>query len=704
MKFLRRNDRLSWLIVALSLVVQSVYAMGLQGHLLGSFPVLTAEAYDAWARHWIHGQGLSPDVFRHAAGYFLIVALVYFVTNASFWFLYMLQAVLVALACGVLSAWCGARYSRRWGWWVGIVTALNGPLIFFAFQISPASWAFCGMVGLILGFDWLCRRNLPWAWFVAGGCFVVAGWVHPVLMAGGAGGLAAFLLFGSPQVSSKERVRLFGRAVAGSMSVGLLLGLFVYSNVKVFTVFPAQDSQILYLTHHGESCEQRNPRPGPGWDRIVRWARAHDAISLKDQRAFFSERAFYSLGHEPLRWVFRWFEKVAQITSGREPGGDLSPYVSHEVSPLLRGLVWRMGGFGFPWGFLVPLALVGWVVNRRRFPPWFYGVTLGCILAGIIFRVTSEYRLGLLPLLAVMSAGGATHLWDSVRLVNVRRAVIVWAASMALAVLISLPGPFCSERVDYHAAWRVAVAQRALTRGDVILARRMYEEAVILAPGNPVVANGLANVHLAEGNLETAAEHVRRALALAGDYALAWFNLALIEELQGRDEAAIEAFTVGLSFQSWRGQAHHDLARLLIRQGDREQALFHLSYAIELDPYVPENVIVLLDLLLRENNFAEAMPFVERARGMVPVDSKLAARAGIAAWRNGGFNEAAGYFAVALALDPDDPVAAYGMAGLLLQEGLYDRARMFYSQAFAIDPIGRNVWLTRDEVNWFETD
>ena len=80
-------------------------------------------------------------------------------------------------------------------------------------------------------------------------------------------------------------------------------------------------------------------------------------------------------------------------------------YPARAWSPVLRALLWKVPGLAFPFGLLLPLAVVGLVAAWRRAPILAASVVLlGLTVAA--FFVTARYRAPLIPLLALFAAAG----------------------------------------------------------------------------------------------------------------------------------------------------------------------------------------------------------------------------------------------------------------------------------------------------------
>jgi hypothetical protein len=145
---------------------------------------------------------------------------------------------------------------------------------------------------------------------------------------------------------------------------------------------------------------------------------------------------------------------------------------------LLTGLVWKLDGFGFPFGVLLPLGVVGLVLERRRIPApvWLF---LGLYpLAVVLIFVSARYRVPIVPVLAPPAVLGAAALIDRCRSGRWKRAASAVGLAVAVGIAGTLPGPFCLERANWNAALYAAVGHTQLSRGNLPEAEANFNQAL----------------------------------------------------------------------------------------------------------------------------------------------------------------------------------------------------------------------------------
>jgi hypothetical protein len=238
-----------------------------------------------------------------------------------------------------------------------------------------------------------------------------------------------------------------------------------------------------------------------------------------------------------------------------------------------------------------PYATVGWL--------WYLGMLVPVIgLVQFGFHAVAD-RYTYLPLVGLFIVVG----WGAAEIVEAagnRRSHRI-AAGVAGTLLVVAAGA---------GAW----AQSRYWRSSIVL----YERALQLAPGHPLVHTNLGRVlrstgavteavrHyrlalatdpsfvLAHSNLgnalyalrrvDEAIGHYREALRLDPEFALARSNLAFALNARGDVDGAIREYREALRVQPDLALAHNNLGRVLESQGKRNEAIEHYREAVRLQP------------------------------------------------------------------------------------------------------------------------
>ncbi len=301
--------------------------------------------------------------------------------------------------------------------------------------------------------------------------------------------------------------------------------------------------------------------------------------------------------------------KAVYLIHGYETPNNRSLYAAREDVPWLGAVLWRVPGFYWPTGLLLPLALAGaWTVRRRR--AWRPVLLTALLVLGplVLFFVCARFRTPALPALALLAAPGATALF--------RRSRGAWAVFLAayLAANIPWPGAVAAD----PARDRLARAEALLNAGRTAEAAVEYRRVLVLDPaegrahlGLAVVADRRGDPGLAlaeadsaattignswelqsvwagilerEGRTAEAAGHLARAAKAYPENPDLWGRWGLALEALGKDDDAWRALEEAARRGSRDPEVWNSLGRYRRLLGERPAALAAWDRALALDP------------------------------------------------------------------------------------------------------------------------
>jgi 4-amino-4-deoxy-L-arabinose transferase-like glycosyltransferase len=389
------------------------------------------------------------------------------------------------------------------------IVALHGTLIYFTGELTsatlgtflciasvaallaaadrPAWWTFL-LAGLVLGLATLTRaETLLVAPFAA--AFAAARTPGPrLLRAASAGALLAGLAVAMSPVTL-HNYRAHGEVVAVSSNGGI--------NFYIGTM-PRYRGVI-------------GARPGPEWEELARIPQMFGARNDVEISAYWSARARAHIAGDPAGYALHVLRKLGHFAHGYELASNHDVYRARRTSPVGVALLWTTPVLQFPAGLIMPLALIGIVVARRR-----RGVPLILAFLGVqvataaVFFVTARFRAPVIPLLAVLAVAGGAWLWERRR--NWRPLVV----AAALLVVLNLRVVLDADRAAYRTRLR---AEEHYFRGVALFIN--YDDRYL-----------------------TALAELRRARALA-PHAAIWLNEAKVLLLLSRWEEAFDALLEG---------------------------------------------------------------------------------------------------------------------------------------------------------------
>ncbi len=228
-------------------------------------------------------------------------------------------------------------------------------------------------------------------------------------------------------------------------------------------------------------------------------------------------------------------------------------------------------------------------------------------------------------------------------------------------------------------------AHLALDETDA--ARDAYEQALRRRPDHPPTLNNLAVGLFPEREHHEEAERLlRRAVALAPDYAEAWSNLGELLVTRQRLDEARAALERAVRLAPDNPIPHYWLGTACLNAGDLEAADAALARALELAPEDPAIHTALGILRYRQERRDEAEALLQASLELEP--NQHAAWNTLGALRHdaGDLDGAEPYYRRALELEPRDHDAHNNLGLLLHHRARFEDADIHFQSAIRIHP------------------
>jgi tetratricopeptide (TPR) repeat protein len=224
---------------------------------------------------------------------------------------------------------------------------------------------------------------------------------------------------------------------------------------------------------------------------------------------------------------------------------------------------------------------------------------------------------------------------------------------------------------------RYYLAEAQLATGDLAKAEENYRLALGLDPKSAAAEAGMARALARDGKLEDAAPHFRQAAALDANYREAILELA---DLYEKDHRAADAMALYRELPENAG-AQERLGELLLEDRKSADAIVPLEGAYQKSP-TGANCVALARAYVGARQFEKALPLLAQAVAAEPADYDLRLFHARSLRDARQFAAAAGEFAVALKLKPNEAKTWSELGGALYMQGDYppslaalDRAR-----------------------------
>jgi tetratricopeptide (TPR) repeat protein len=615
-------------------------------------PTLDGKTYHELARSLWQGQDVRNGFFWQPVFYPLFLALVYLFTHASLLAAKIIQAIIGGLTC-VLTFRLGARMAgERTGLLAGVIMALYGPAIFFEGELLATGWAlFFGAAVPLLFLRAQAAPDLKNLAFF-GLCGALAVIARPTFL--------PFIVVAALWLLIKLRDQDSAKpALAGLAALGL--GFFIIAGpVIIFKanvtgqagLLPTSGGINFFIGNYPERSRTVAIRPGLDWFKFTERPVREGLCDHTNQSEFFYDQAKGHAKERPLRFTGNLFIKTAQFVSSREMPRNLDIYVFRQWSGVLSVLVWKIGPWGFPFGLIFPLALLGLIFQFARIPKGpilFIALYAGSI---IIIFVASRYRLPILPLMSVLAAQGVFSLATVFREHNVRKRLIAAGVIAGGVVLSTAPGPFCEEKLNFEA--------------------ELY--------------NALGMSYVESEQWDRAQDFYNRALALDPDYTEAHFNVGCLHYRKKEQEQAIQAWDRALGLNPGRKDAMKNRYIALKELGLADSANAYLESII---PQFNRDAGLLTDfgrLLIARGKYNEAKGVFERAVGLNLPPVEAYAFLGDLYRMAGAFEKGISVYRQAISLDPGNGRIYFSLAILYADHQKAAEACRVLDRLKSIDP------------------
>jgi 4-amino-4-deoxy-L-arabinose transferase-like glycosyltransferase len=535
--------KLPWIaiaIIGLALSARLVYLIEIAESPTFSVPIIDSATYDRHARMLVSEGAFGPRFFWQGFLYPFFLAAVYRFTGGSMLGARLVQIALGSLLCfGVYRLGC-RLFDRRTGLLAGLVTAFYGPLIFFECELLAAGTAAILSLALILLVMKAAEDIKPSTLFLFGLCgglgVVTRATFLPFFIAAC---IWLVITMFRTKIARREVAARSGLVGIGFLLVALPVSVLCHKETGNFSPLPQSGPINLYIGNNPESEKTIMIRPGAEWRELIRMPMVEGSTSDMEDRRYFMQMFSDYVKTQPLHYMKGLAYKAVQFLSSRELPRNVDVYTSRMYSGILSVLVWRIGGFGFPFGVVLPFAVLGLLRFRRRIPVPVYLYVILYPIAIILVFTASRYRTPMIPVLAVPAAAGFWHLAGCINERKHRTVLAAVVIVVAAASLSSIAGPFVMEDYDYEAEMLCSVGYELMNQGRFEDAMTHLSEALRLDPDNGVAHKFAGLVLSRQRKFERASEHLTKALDKDPESYLIRYYLGINLLNLGRIEEAV---------------------------------------------------------------------------------------------------------------------------------------------------------------------
>lgn len=682
----RSSIWLAVIVFALAAAVRGLYLYDSSDNPTFFTPIVDSLTYDQMAGDLVEGKPMTHEFFWQPLFYPLFVSLVYSLSGSCILCVKILQTILGALTC-VLSYRLGEKvFGRAAGVAAGIITALYIPLIFWEGELLAVGWAAFWSVALVWVLIAASDKPSVWRGFVLGLCGILSIITRPVFLAFFAAA-CVWLVFTWLRRKVRARRLLFG--VAG-IAVGFLLvagpvGILSRQVTGRVMILPYSGGVNLYIGNNPNYKQTITIRPGLGWRKLLEMPAKQGITNRWEKARFFTDKTIDYVVREPAGFLNGLAYKTTQFFSSREMPRNVDIYLFRKWSVLLQAGVWKASGFGFPFGPMLALAVVGLLYARRNTPPaiWLFAVLYPASV--ILVFVTSRYRTPVIPVLSVLAAAGCAALWKSLAQGQWRRLAILGLIAAGVGWAATAAGPFYAEQLNYEPELYYGLADSLDKRGHTDEAIEAYSKAVELRAAYVEARHNLALLLVKKQRLPEAMAQYDAALELDPENAGLHEDIGVALFRQGRTQDAIKHYQRAAEIKPDKASVYDNLGTAFLSLKRLDEAQRHYSKAVELDPDDPVSHNNLGNVFAMQRELDKAAEHYERSLAIQPADAEVLNNLANVFAGLGDLEKATEKYEQALRIAPND-AGIYVNLGLCLQrQGQTNRAAEAFRKALSIN-------------------
>jgi tetratricopeptide (TPR) repeat protein len=451
-------------------------------------------------------------------------------------------------------------------------------------------------------------------------------------------------------------------------------------------ILPYSGGINFYIGNNPNYKETITTRPGLAWRKLTELPKEQGIEDRYQTQQFFFEKTMDYATAEPLSFLKGLVYKTAQFFNSREMPRNVDIYLFRRWSVLLSAGLWKVGGFGFPFGLLLPLAAVGAGYWWRRIPApiWLFAIFYPASV--ILVFVTSRYRVPTTPLMSVLAAGGCLAIWQVIQRRQWKRLLILLTAFAWIGLTSSVFGPFYPEQLDFEPELHYVLGDSLDKRDRRAEAIEAYSKAISLRSEYVEAHHNLGLLLVDEGKVAQAIAHYNTALKFDPENAGVHDDMGMALSKKGKIEEAIKHYEKAIRLNPKSSSAHDNLGTALFKQGRMSEAIRYYSRAIALKPDDPVSHNNLGNIFAIQGQPQKAIEHYEKSLKLKPGDAETLSNMANALAALGRLREATDKYHQALQIAPNDAGIHCNLGMCLKQQGRIDEAIEEYKKALAIDP------------------
>lgn len=552
-KFQVRIRWADWIIPAgifiLALIVRLLFDAQARHSVYWRAPMVDALTYDKLAVEVLREGWLAPypttqepyTAYYQPPLYHFFLALIYLIFGHSMFIVSIIQYVLGSISC-VLTYYIGRRF---FGTGVGILAAvacaLTATQIYYDGRLLPPALITLLNLTIILLAVKQTQKPAVWRWPVIGILLGLSAITRPDIL--------LFIPVLVVWMWLERKAALPNRPLLWTcilLACSILpVGLVSLRNALVgrdFEIISWNGGVNFYIGNHPNMDGTLAVRPGLRWETLMHFPKTRAGLDRHSEwsKWFYKSTLRLMWAHKK-RTIANLMRKFLWVWYGPEIQRNEDEYYLRKVSPMYAVLLWRKGNFGFPFGVIAPLALLGMTMNfhSRRKLLLLYGYVFTQVLMLVAFFPCSRYRAPMVPILLIFAAAAIFEIISLIRRKRIGDLIPLACMLIAFAVVPSISPPrFQGTRDQIEAENYRLLATGYYLEGDYAHAIQTCKKGLKLDPDSPELHKWLFDAYKELGDYPNAEKEALECIRLFPAYPPVYFMLIDIYEAQGKTHEA----------------------------------------------------------------------------------------------------------------------------------------------------------------------
>ncbi len=661
------------------------------------FPMVDELWHLNWAKEILGGNFWGSTVYFRGPLYPYFLALLLKITGSHLFWTRLLQMLLGAGSAVMIFKIGQKLFSRKVAVRAGFALAAYGTMIFYeAMFLIPVLFIFLNLVAVYLMILYKESEKLR-HWLVAGFVLGLAAIARPnVLLLVPA--FMVWIYFAASRPRSKAAAFKALIYLAGVLIPVLSVTVRNYVVTGETILISSQGGVNLYIGNNPDTDGLTMLMPEVRLDESLPWTEFTSAtrqtaereagrpLTDSEESSFWTKKAVDFIRSNPGKFIRITLRKTVYFLIGFENSDQTDIYFSRAYSWMYGLLLWHFIIY-FPFGLLIPLALVGMVQawNNRRKLALLYIFIIGYMPTVVLFLVTARHRLPVVPFLILFASAGILALIEFFKR-NDRRRLLIYGGLLIVALILCNRTYF---EVGFENTTQIHF-NLALTydhRGDLKMAEQEYINALDSDPASPITLNNLGFVQYRLGKLNEALSNFHKALQYDPDFADAYNNIGLVHESKGDLENAEKFYQRALGKNPDLYQTHLNLGDVYLERQDYLRAEVAYRQAWVVDSTKNEALSKLGALYARQQEYPRAEAMFEKAASMGELSAVDYTNWGNIYYATGQADPAIKMYRSAIAADSNFARVYFNLAATFQRFGYpADSVRRYAQKALQLDP------------------